>query len=77
MGLNISPGSIGRGLKGKWDITVKNEVEKNGSNTPRHKAHPSFIGHQHRGGRDFSKTFTPVAQFTTIRSLLALTAGNG
>jgi len=64
-------------LKGKWVYKVKNEVYKNGNNTTRHKARLCFMGNRQIMGLDFNETFAPVAKFTTIRCILAMTAANG
>ena len=66
-----------RVLKGKWIYRVKNEVEINGNNTTRHKARLCFMGNRQIKGLDFNETFAPVAKFTTIRCILAMTAANG
>jgi len=66
-----------RVLKGKWVHTVKNEVDKNRSNTTRHKARLCFMGNRQITGLDFNETFAPVAKFTTARCILAMTAANG
>jgi len=66
-----------RVLKGKWVYKVKNEVDKNGNNRTRHKARLSFMGNRQIKGLDFNETFAPVAKFTTIRCILAMTAANG
>ena len=66
-----------RVLKGKWVYKVKNEVDKNGNNTTRHKARLCFMGNRQIKGLDFNETFAPVAKFTTIRCILAMTAANG
>jgi len=66
-----------RVLKGKWVYKVKNEVEKNGNNTTRHKARLCFMGNRQIKGLDFNETFAPVTKFTTIRCILAMTAANG
>jgi len=55
-----------RVLKGKWVYKVKNEVDKNGNNTTRHKARLCFMGNRPIKGLDFNETFAPVAKFTTI-----------
>ena len=64
-------------LKGKWVYMVKNEVDKNGNNTTRHKARLCFMGNRQIKGLDSNETFAPVAMFTTIRCILAMTAANG
>jgi len=66
-----------RVLKGKWVYKVKNELDKIGNNTTRHKARLCFMGNRQIKGLDFNKTFAPVAKFTTIRCILAMTAANG
>jgi len=66
-----------RVLKGKCVCKVKNEVEKNGNNTTRHKARLCFTGIRQIKGLDFNETFAPVAKFTTFRCILAMTAANG
>jgi len=66
-----------RVLKGKWVYKITNEVDKNGNNTTRHKARLFFIGNRQIKGLDFNETFAPVAKFTTIRCILAMTAANG
>jgi len=66
-----------RVLKGKWVYKVKNEVDNNGNNTSRHKAGLCFMGNRQIKGLDFNETFAPVAKFTTIRCILAMTAANG
>jgi len=35
------------------------------------------MGNRQINGLDFNETFAPVAQFTTIRCILAMTAANG
>ena len=64
-------------LKVKWVYKVKNKVDKNRNNTTRHKARLGFIGNRQIKGLDFNETFAPVAKFTTIRCILAMTAANG
>jgi len=64
-------------LKGKWVYKVKNEVDKNGNNATRHKARLCFMGNRQIKGLDFNETFAPVAKFTIIRCILAMTAANG
>jgi len=66
-----------RVLKGKLVHKVKNEVDKNGNNTTRHKASLCFMGNRQIKGLDFDETFVPVAKFTTIRCILVMTAANG
>jgi len=66
-----------RVLKGTWVYKVKNEVDKNGNNTTRHKARLCFMGNRQIKGLDFNETFGPVAKFTTIRCILAMAAANG
>ena len=66
-----------RVLKGKWVYKVKNEVDKNGNNTTRHKARLCFMGNWQIKGLDFNEKFGPVAKFTTIRCILVMTAENG
>jgi len=53
-------------LKGKWVYKVKNEVDRNGNNTTRHKARLCFMGNRQIKGLDFNETFAPVAKFTII-----------
>jgi len=55
-----------RVLKGTWVYQVKNEDDKNGDNTTRHKARLCFMGNLQIKGLDFNETFAPVANFTTI-----------
>jgi len=74
--LTDRPASL-RVLKGNWVDKVKNEVEKNGKNTTRHKARLSFSGNWQIKGLDFNVTFAPVAKFTTIQCSLAMTAAIG
>jgi len=74
--LTERPGSR-RVLKGKWVFKVKNDVDKNGNNTTRHKAFLCFMRNWQIKGLDFNETFAPVAKFTTIRCILAMTAANG
>jgi len=64
-------------LKGKWVYKVKNEDDKNGNNATRHKARLCFMGNRQIKGLDFNETFAPVAKFTIIRCILAMTAANG
>jgi len=64
-------------LKGKWVYKVKNEVDKNGNNATRHKARLCFMGNRQIKGLDFNEKFAPVAKFTIIRCILAMTAANG
>jgi len=66
-----------RVLKGKWVYKVKNEVGKNGNNTTRHKVRLCFMGNGQITGLDFNEAFAPVAKFTTIRCILAMTAAIG
>jgi len=66
-----------RVLKGKWVYKVKNEVEKIGNNTTRHKGRLCFMGNRQIKGLDFNETFAPVVKFTTIRCILAKTGANG
>jgi len=66
-----------RVLKSKWVYEVKTEVGKNGNNTSRHKARLCFMWNRQIKGLDFNETFAPVAKFTTIRCILAMTAANG
>jgi len=69
--------AIRRVLKGKWVYKVRNEVGKNSNNKTRHKARRCFMGNRQIKGLDFNETFAPVAKFTTIRCILAMTAANG
>ena len=64
-------------LKGKWVYKVKDELDKVGNNTTRHKARLYFMGNRQIKGLDFNETFARVAKFTTIRCILAMTAANG
>jgi len=64
-------------LKGKWVYKVKNELDKVGNYTTRHKARRCFMSNRQIKGLDFNETFAPVAKFTTIRCILAMTAANG
>jgi len=66
-----------RVLKGKWVCTVKNKVENNENNETRHKARLCFLRNRKMKGLDFNETFAPVAKFTTIRCIRAMTAANG
>jgi len=66
-----------RVLQGKWVYKVTNEVDKNGNNTTRHKARLCFMGNRQIKGLDLNKTFAPVANFTTMRCILVMTAANG
>ena len=66
-----------RVLKGKWVYKVKDELDKVGNNTTRHKARLCFMGNRKIKGLDLSQTFAPVAKFTTIRCILAMTAADG
>jgi len=66
-----------RVLKSKWVYKVKNEIDKNGNNTTRHKARLCFMGNRQIKRLDFNETFAPVAKFTTFRCILAITAANG
>jgi len=54
-------------LKGKWVHKVKDEPDKVGNNTTRHKARLYFMGNRQIKGLDFNETFAPVAKFTSIR----------
>jgi len=56
-----------RVLKGKWVHKVKDEPDKVGNNTTRHKARLYFMGNRQIKGLDFNETFAPVAKFTSIR----------
>jgi len=69
--------AIRRVLKGKWVYKVKNDVDNNGNHTTRHKARLCFMENRQIKGLDFNETFAPVAKFTTIRCILAMTAANG
>jgi len=70
--------SVGRRvLKGKWVFKVKDELDKVDNNPKRHKARLCFMGNRQIKGIDFNETFAPVAKFTTIRCILAMTAANG
>jgi len=64
-------------LKGKWIYKVKDGLDKVGNNTTRNKARLCFMGNRQIKGLDFNQTFAPVAKFTTIRCILAMTAANG
>jgi len=66
-----------RVLKGKWVYTVKNEADKYGNNMTWHKARLCFMGNRKIQGIDFNETFAPVAKFTTIQCILAMTAADG
>jgi len=66
-----------RVLKGKWVYKVKNELEKNANNTTRHKARLCFMGNRQIKVLDFNETLLPVAKFTTVRCILAMTAADG
>jgi len=66
-----------RVVKSKWVYKVKNAVDKNGNNTTRPKARLCFMGNRQIKGLDCNETFAPVAKFTTIRCILAMTAANG
>jgi len=66
-----------RVLKGKWVYNIKNEVDKNGTSTTRHKMRLRFMGNRQIKGLDLNETFAPVAKITTIRCILAMTAANG
>jgi len=66
-----------RVLKGKWVYKVKDELYKVGNNTTRHKARLCFMGNRQIKRLDFNETFAPVAEFTTIRCILAMTAATG
>jgi len=65
-----------RVLKGKWVYKIKNEVEKNGNITTRHKARLCFMGNRQIKGLDFNESFAPVAKFATIRCILAVAQQN-
>jgi len=56
---------------------VNNEVGNSGNNTTRHKARLCFMGNRQIKGLDSNETLEPVAEFTTIRCVLAMTAANG
>jgi len=64
-------------LKGKWVYKVKDELDKDGNNTTRHKARLCFMGNRQIKGLDFNETFAPLAKFNTIRCILAMTTANG
>jgi len=64
-------------LKGKWVFKVKDELDKVGNSTTRHKARLCFMGSRQIRRLEFNETFAPVANFTTIRCILAMTAANG
>jgi len=66
-----------RVLKGKWVHKFKNEVDKNGHNTTKQKTRLCFMGNRQVKVLDFNETFAPVAKFTTIRCILAMTAATG
>jgi len=66
-----------RVLKGKWVFKVKEGLDKVGNNTTRDKAHLCFMGNRQIKGLNFNETLAPVAKFTTIRCILAMTAANG
>jgi len=66
-----------RVLKGKWIYKVKDELDKVGNNTTRHKARLCFMGNRQIKGFDFNETFAPVAKFTTIRCILVMMSGYG
>jgi len=69
---------VGRRVhKGKWIYKVKDALDKVGNNTTRNKARLCFMGNRQIKGLDFNETFAPVAKFTTIRCILAMTAANG
>jgi len=56
-----------RVLKGKWVYKIKNEVDKNGNNTTRHKARLCFIGNRQIKGLDFNETVaTKKARTNTL-----------
>ena len=66
-----------RVLKGKWVFKMKDELDKVGNNTTRHKARLCFMGNRQIKELDFIETFAPVAKFTTMRCILAMTAAGG
>jgi len=66
-----------RVLKGKCVLKVKDDLDKVGNNTTRHEARLCFMGNRQIKGLDFREMFAPVAKFTTIRCILAMTAANG
>jgi len=76
LALDGSPGQSTR-AEGQLVDKVKNEVDENGNNTTRDKARLCSMGHRQIKGPDFNETFAPVAKFTTIRCILAMTAANG
>jgi len=65
-----------RVLKGNWVLKVKDELEKVGKNTTRHKARLCFMRNRQIKGLDFNEMIAPVAKLTTIRCILAMT-GSG
>jgi len=66
-----------RVLKGKLVFKIKDELDKVGKNTTRHKTRLGFMGNRQIKGLEFNKTLAPVAKFTTIRCILEMTAANG
>jgi len=65
-----------RVLKRKWVFKVKDELDQVGNNTMRHKARLCSTGNRQIEGLDFNEKFAPVAKFTTIGCILAMTAAN-
>jgi len=69
---------VGRRVsEGKWIFKVKDDLTKVGNNTTRHKARLCFLGKRQIKGLDFKEMFVLVANFTTFRCILAMTAAKG
>lgn len=67
--VNLPPGKVP--LKCKWVFRIKKDSE---GNIQRYKARLVTCGYSQKYGIDYNETFSPVAKFDSIRSILSIAA---